>query len=586
MNGGNDVSPATSASFSCFECNYSYTSDSEKSSMISAVSYQRLFVGLRRPSYLRSSYHRILRTILYLCLCLTLVSLIWLTFYISDSSWISHISVSPYPRDNTLTVHNKDNNNMPFHHTGSRVHIFKLHYNPFDHFTPFKLLDDIYHQVKPGLSAYSEKPEDAANSISKLIHIAETSLPTSLCHNTPVILRATAGLRLLSTIKAENILKAVRNRLSQTCFKQLPNAVTIMDGFYEGLYLWLTLNFLNDRLSRQKLGSGKQANSFTQTIGTLDLGGGSTQITFIPTELDTFINSPSGFITNFDPTGHNSNDSQQKIYSHSYLGLGLMSARYSVLHNATGYMNSKFFTKGKKQFFYPCWPINLTLTWNHAGYDWEISRMNQSLTSLLLSSITIKSAHNHLSTTSMNNNDSALCYALALTVLQNPFEGDGNTTRHPPNNFIVHQAAEVKKREFYAFSYYFDLAVSAGLIDEDIGGFVTAKDFQYAAEQICIVYSRQTVFFRKISFNVMFDPSIRKLRGSFKLTTFKIPTFLQFRQKNRLVRSLENLAIGVCCISEIHIQDSGEVLQMNSASISSRSVFTVHFSAKPCTINS
>ncbi|VDO89948.1 unnamed protein product [Schistosoma margrebowiei] len=439
-----------------------YINNSDKSPMIPFVNYQRLFVGLLPSSYLRSSYHRILRRVIYLCIGITLLLFLWLAFYISDSTWFSRllqcnhdnkftgrVSISPYPWSKTRFTHTSNNGNINYHHhnnkikqqiagvattktnyvygvvfdagsTGSRVHIFKLVHNPLDPFKPFTLLDDKYHHVQPGLSSYAEKPEEAALSLTKLINIAETSLPVDVCRNTPVILRATAGLRLISAHKAENILKAVycsdliigfmsqskldhnqkpgstgqfdfrevgswmrtakeesrnrtkwpfsasrfptvRHRLSQTCFKQLPNAVTIMDGFYEGLYLWLTLNFLNNRLSNGKAQKKNAVieNSLTQTIGTLDLGGGSTQITFIPTELNTLNNAPDDFITYFD-VQNSSDKPKQKIYSHSYLGLGLMSARYSMLYNATEHF--KLITEGKKEFFHPCWPNNVTVS--------------------------------------------------------------------------------------------------------------------------------------------------------------------------------------------------------------------------------
>ncbi|KAH8869437.1 Ectonucleoside triphosphate diphosphohydrolase 6 [Schistosoma japonicum] len=496
--------------------------NSDTSPLMPIAKYQRLFTGLRPPSYFRPSYHRILRRVVYICISITLISFLWLAFYISDSTWFSMllqcyhgnkftggVSISPYP----LFIHTNSNDpkriatsvtttenyvyGVVFDagSTGSRVHIFKLIYNPLDSSKPFTLLDDNYHHIKPGLSSYAEKPEEAASSLTKLINIAETSLPRGVCRDTPVMLRATAGLRLISSHKAENILKAVRHRLSQTCFKQLPNTVTIMDGFYEGLYLWITLNFLNDRLSHRKVRQNKiTEDSLTNTIGTLDLGGGSTQITFIPTEVDTFNNAPSGFITYFDGQKHNIKDnlSKQKIYSHSYLGLGLMSARYSMLHNATGHFKS--INEGKKEFFHPCWPSNVTLKWNHAGQDWLISRMNLSMSKSLLSSIKAKSIYHQQTAVEAIHTDVAdnydndhpmLCYALALTVLQNPVEGDVNITRYAPNNNIVHQPAEVKTREFYAFSYYFDLATSAGLIHEDTGGFLTVNDFQHAAERIC-----------------------------------------------------------------------------------------------------
>ena len=59
--------------------------------------------------------------------------------------------------------------------------------------------------------------------------------------------------------------------------------------------------------------------------------GGSMQITFAPSEMDTIKNSPANFITNSSIFGSN-----LKLYSHSYLGLGLMSAREAVLKQTYG----------------------------------------------------------------------------------------------------------------------------------------------------------------------------------------------------------------------------------------------------------
>ncbi|KAH9592848.1 Ectonucleoside triphosphate diphosphohydrolase 5, variant 2 [Schistosoma haematobium] len=207
--------------------------------MIPFMNYQRLFVGLLPSSYLRSSYHRMLRRVIYLCIGITLLLFLCRLLQCNhDNKFTGRVSISPDPWSKTRFTHISDNGNINYHHsnnkikqqiagvattktnyvygvvfdagsTGSRVHIFKLVHNPLDPFKPFKLLDDKYHHVQPGLSSYAEKPEEAALSLTKLINIAETSLPVDVCRNTPVILRATAGLRLISAHKAENILKAV-----------------------------------------------------------------------------------------------------------------------------------------------------------------------------------------------------------------------------------------------------------------------------------------------------------------------------------------------------------------------------------------
>ncbi|CAH8489984.1 unnamed protein product [Schistosoma curassoni] len=45
--------------------------------------------------------------------------------------------------------------------------------------------------------------------------------------------------------------------------------------------------------------------------------------------------------------------------------------------------------------------------------------------------------------------------------------------------------------------------------------------------------------------------------------------------------SLESLNIDVCCLSETRIQDSGEVLQIRSTSVASKSLFYVRLSGDP-----
>ncbi|VDP43924.1 unnamed protein product [Schistosoma curassoni] len=45
--------------------------------------------------------------------------------------------------------------------------------------------------------------------------------------------------------------------------------------------------------------------------------------------------------------------------------------------------------------------------------------------------------------------------------------------------------------------------------------------------------------------------------------------------------SLESLNIDVCCLSETSIQDSGDILQIRSPSVASKSLFRVRLSGDP-----
>lgn len=49
----------------------------------------------------------------------------------------------------------------------------------------------------------------------------------------------------------------------------------------------------------------------------------------------------------------------------------------------------------------------------------------------------------------------------------------------------VHRAGEVKDLDFYIFSYYYDCAAEAGLIDKEKGGSLTVSDFEIAAKYVC-----------------------------------------------------------------------------------------------------
>ena len=86
-----------------------------------------------------------------------------------------------------------------------------------------------------------------------------------------------------------------------------------MEGSDEGINAWMTINFLLGSLG----GSGLE-----HTVPTIDLGGGSMQLTFHPKEDGTSASAPEGYVLQKTAFGDTFD-----IYTHSYLGLGLMSAR-------------------------------------------------------------------------------------------------------------------------------------------------------------------------------------------------------------------------------------------------------------------
>merc|ERR1719376_797653 len=96
-----------------------------------------------------------------------------------------------------------------------------------------------------------------------------------------------------------------------------------MNPLDEGLFGWFTVNFLLGQFENLgQAGSSLQDSSHVS----LDLGGGSTQITFAPGKPVEGIKGRKHFRHNVTVMGDNVD-----VYSHSYLGLGLQAARQAVL---------------------------------------------------------------------------------------------------------------------------------------------------------------------------------------------------------------------------------------------------------------
>ncbi len=75
--------------------------------------------------------------------------------------------------------------------------------------TPFQLIDVQVHHTEYGLSHYAATPSEAADSLRPLLDEAIKLVPPHDRPNTPLILRATAGLRLLPDSTADRILDEV-----------------------------------------------------------------------------------------------------------------------------------------------------------------------------------------------------------------------------------------------------------------------------------------------------------------------------------------------------------------------------------------
>ncbi|KAG6916178.1 hypothetical protein DXG01_008108 [Tephrocybe rancida] len=208
--------------------------------------------------------------------------------------------------------------------TGSRIHIYK--FNNCGSSPVFEW--EVFHQIQPGLSSFALDPLGAAKSLDVLLEEAVRVVPVALRKCTPVAVKATAGLRLLPESQVDDILKAVEARLkSRWEFPFAPGlAVSVMDGKDEGVYAWITANYLLGNLEKAAADG---------TYAVLDLGGASTQIAF----------EPEGKVDGkqvLDEGDHRFEltfaEREHVLYQHSYLGYGLMRAREHV-HKIVKFMD-------------------------------------------------------------------------------------------------------------------------------------------------------------------------------------------------------------------------------------------------------
>ncbi|XP_029058567.1 ectonucleoside triphosphate diphosphohydrolase 8 isoform X6 [Monodon monoceros] len=166
----------------------------------------------------------------------------------------------------------------------------------------------------PGISSYASDPAQAGESLQGCLEEALALIPKAKHQQTPMFLGATGGMRLLSrknSSQAEDVFAAVSQALSRS-----PVAfwgAELLAGQDEGALGWVTINYVLGLLVQYSF-SGEWIQPLEGTlVGALDMGGASTQITFVPGGpiLDTTTQAT------FRLYG-----TEHSVYTHSYLCFG------------------------------------------------------------------------------------------------------------------------------------------------------------------------------------------------------------------------------------------------------------------------
>uniref|UniRef100_A0A1L8DXR4 nucleoside diphosphate phosphatase n=3 Tax=Nyssomyia neivai TaxID=330878 RepID=A0A1L8DXR4_9DIPT len=318
--------------------------------------------------------------------------------------------------------------------TGSRVLAYEFHRGYLD--GRLVLDNELFKQLKPGLSAFADKPSECAQQIEKLLLEAKNVIPQVYWSKTPVVLKATAGLRLLDPAKADGLLKAVRGVFKKSGFLIEDNAVEIMEGVDEGIFSWFTVNFLLGKLN------GKN------TVAALDLGGGSTQVTFAPKDLTQ--NIYDGFIHDVPTTGDN-----VRVFTHSYLGLGLHAVRHAVFTSGLPENQTSIDSECVN-------PIVRTKLFRYSNREFHISGKDNK-----------------------------------KSTAENPevdFEACVENVRNKVVPLVKPKPITLKQHLIAAFSYYFERAIESGLVDPTLGGEIKVGDFYTKAREVCAIANTDQPF--------------------------------------------------------------------------------------------
>ncbi|XP_068067798.1 ectonucleoside triphosphate diphosphohydrolase 2 isoform X2 [Anomalospiza imberbis] len=165
----------------------------------------------------------------------------------------------------------------------------------------------------PGISSYSLNPLAAGTSLEHCLNQALRDVPKEKHAGTPLYLGATAGMRLLNIADpqaSDTVLRAVASTLKTYPFDF--RGAKILSGEEEGVFGWVTANYLLENfIKRGWLGEWIQPQK--KTLGAMDFGGASTQITF--ETMDTIENPRNEVMLKLYGQAY-------KVYTHSFLCYG------------------------------------------------------------------------------------------------------------------------------------------------------------------------------------------------------------------------------------------------------------------------
>lgn len=182
--------------------------------------------------------------------------------------------------------------------------------------TDVKQLDPNPSKSKPGIADLAGNPAAVEDYLKPLLESAKKTVPAEKQATTHIFFLATAGMRLLSEAQSNAILDEVKklfNDKNKCPFMFDSEDAKIISGAFEGIYGWISVNFLKGNFI---------PGSSDSTYGILDLGGASHQNAFESS-------GPEGS----DKYPMVVGSKRYNLFARSYLGYGMDQARAKYLEN-------------------------------------------------------------------------------------------------------------------------------------------------------------------------------------------------------------------------------------------------------------
>jgi guanosine-diphosphatase len=185
--------------------------------------------------------------------------------------------------------------------SGSRIFVYA--YAKKLPIIPIAVINNLFEKsTQPGLSSYANNPALAGPSLEPILSGAYSYL-LSIGANpatTPISVLGTAGMRLLPDSDQQAIYDSVFLYIQQNYpFIVNRNQLKTITGAEEGLYAWISTNYLLNNFLTNRT-----------TSGVLDMGGASTQIVYQTSQASN------------DVMSFSINQKNYQVYTKSYLEMG------------------------------------------------------------------------------------------------------------------------------------------------------------------------------------------------------------------------------------------------------------------------